>query len=122
MASPIIDEALIDHLLKTTPGTVEDATGRLAFGAEMLILNAFDRKVTRENFLDLLRKAINLVDGASRSAALKAVSRRPEHYQHPEIFHGVIKAINAEVTTRAKECIAWAELLSACPRDQDPVN
>jgi hypothetical protein len=121
MASPVVDEGLMEHLLRTPPGAVADAVGRLQYGAIMLIMDAFDRKVTRKSFADILEKSASLIDGAGRLGAFTAATAS-ENFHNEHIVEGTKVKLNSEISGRAQACVKLVEVLRQCPHDEDLIS
>jgi len=64
MADPVLDEALIADLVETKPAP--DAVTRLVYGATMLLIDAYDRKTTRSEFMGIAHVALALHSYASQ--------------------------------------------------------
>lgn len=118
MASPLIDEDVMVQALKTSGGE------HVRSGASMLLVDAFDRKATRDQFLAALGAVVGLLDAVSKHELMLNVKR----------FHdlkGGISLVDIEVTMHSiqeqmemgcQQCCQMAELFQQCPLDEDKVH
>jgi hydroxypyruvate isomerase len=125
MTSPTIDEDVMMEALKLpTAEELPTSAQRLRSGASMLILDAFDRKVTRDQFLAALGAGVSLIDAIGRHQMLLNV----------KAFHqdkGVVTNVDIEtalhsitqiIETGVSQCTQMAELLRQCPLNEDKVH
>lgn len=122
MSDPVIDEDVMMQALQM-PGDDELATTatRLRTGAAMLILDAFDRGVTRDQFLAALGAATTLIDAVGRHEIMLATKRF-------DAEKGVVTKVDVEVAldgikkiieSGVDQCVKMAELLKQCPLNED---
>lgn len=118
MTSPVIDEAVMLEALSTPGGT------HVRSGATMLVLDAYDRKVTRDQFIATLGAVVTLLDAVSKQEMMLNVK---DFYKDK----GAVTAADIEMallTTNealnvgCAQCVKIAELLQKCPFDEDKVH
>lgn len=125
MTSPTIDEDVMMQVLQIPDAEELAVTAqRLRTGASMLILDAFDRKVTREQFIASLGAAVSLIDAASRHEMMTSVKQFEQD-------KGIVTKVDIEVAlgsikkmieVGADQCTKMAELLRQCPLNEDKVH
>lgn len=125
MVSPLIDEAvLIDALKPADPDQLDENVIKLRSGAALLLVDAFDRKATRDQFIAALGAALGLSD----------IIARYETMMHVKMFekeHGCVTKADIEVTMGSilpkvkaytDQCAKMATLLQQCPLNEDKVH
>lgn len=126
MASPIINEDFMLLALKPveTVEPVGEVVARLHRGAAMLIIDAYDRKATRDQMIAAIVAGVELTDVVSRHIMLHNIKRFDE-------LQGGVSKVDIEVavdkTTKliahaVEQCAKMAALLKECPLDEDSVN
>lgn len=122
MASTLVDEQVMQTMLAARYSAQEDVTCRLQFGGALLILDAFDRKVTREEFIKILEAAIDMTDVSGRVSAFHAIRKNVRLVTAPEVCDGAIVRLQEAAGKKADRCVELAKLLVQCPSDGDAVN
>ncbi|MDE2106574.1 MAG: hypothetical protein KGL39_55680 [Patescibacteria group bacterium] len=123
MSSPIIDERLMTQCFEPLTGDNDNAS-RLTTGAALLLVDAFDRHMTRDQFRATVTSAVNLIDAVGSIRAILGTKRAMED-------NGGVTMADIEVTLvrlmgdiklQAGACARVAELLVQCPNDEDKVH
>jgi uncharacterized membrane protein len=105
------------------PATIDNLR-TLQTGAFMLIMDAYDRKATRDMMITALSAATNLLTELGKLYMIEHVRNAADTIggvsptQIEDARQGLIKQIHQ--TTR--DAIAMADLLKQCPNDEDKVN
>lgn len=125
MTSPVIDEeVMLEALQKTAPEQLSQNTMRLRTGAAMLLLDAYDRKITRDQFIAALGAAHELTDMLGRYEIMLNVKKYDQE-------KGAITKVDIETTLKkvadkigvlTTQCSEMAELVHQCPTDEDRVH
>lgn len=125
MTSPVIDEnVMVEALKPAAPEDIGENARRLHAGAQLLLLDAYDRKVTRDQFIAAAGAAFFLIDALGRHEMISSVKRF-------EIDHGIVTkadievalaAVVALVQQHAEQCSKMAGLITQCPKDEDKVH
>lgn len=123
MTSTLVNEAMMLEFLRAdrTPTNVT----RLTNGAALVLLDAYDRKVTRDQFIAALGAALGLADACGR---LSLCSNIRDHARDNDdkaslvdlevAIHGVTNLVeNATL-----ECTKMAHLLQQCASDEDRLH
>jgi hypothetical protein len=125
MSSPVLNEnIMLEALKQSPPEALGENARRLRTGAVMLLLDAFDRKVTRDQFIAALGSATELIDMlgrfeiASNVKEFEATSGRVTKADIEVMIDRVTKQI-AEFTA---QCSKMAELVHQCALDEDKVH
>ena len=124
MTSPLLDEDAIIATLDLLPANNEAEANRVATGALMLIIDAVDRKATRQQLLVAVGSALELVDALGRH---QTVHRLVAHIQEAgpitaADMAGAEQSVAELVRTKGNECIKMARLLKQCPLNEDKVH
>jgi hypothetical protein len=105
------------------------ATPRSAFnlqaGAQLSILDAFDRGIDREAFIDILKDAMLLHDYTSRLslvAHLKAQCEQTGRGVGVEDFSEAVQEVTAVCESHRAKLIRHMELVVQCPCDFDTLH
>ena len=123
MSSPIIDEKLMTQCFAPLFGDNDNAS-RLTTGAALLLVDAFDRHMTRDQFRATVTSAVNLIDAVGSIRAITGT-------KNAMLENGGITMADIEVTLarligdiklHAGACSRVAELLVECPNDEDMVH
>ncbi len=125
MTSPVIDEDVMMQALQLpTSEELAVTASRLRTGASMLLLDAFDRDVTRDQFLAAIGAAASLIDAVGKHEIMLSVKTF-------EKGHGVVTKADIEVALGSikqmievgvDQCTKMAELLRQCPLNEDKVH
>lgn len=122
MADPLIDEAYMLEMLDTHPPAKDDVE-RLCAGAMMLLIDAFDRKVTRNNFAYAMDIAIKLHSYASQLAAIRNMQAA---LANGKLTDDVLKRSEQQCAALVAACTAGATkiatALTECPLSVDKVH
>lgn len=123
MVSPLIDENVMVQYLQLAEKDAP-AAERLRSGAAMLLIDAFDRDITRDQFLAALGAAVQLIDAAAKHEMMTNVKA----FQDTK---GAVSNVDIEVTLHSvrqimdvscAQCVKMAGLLKECPLDEDPIH
>lgn len=125
MASPVIDENVMLKALKAPePEQLSKNTFRLRTGATLLLLDAFDRKVTRDQFIAALGATVELTDMLGRYEVMLNV--RAFEQAHGGVTKADIEVTLARVVDKiaavTEQCASMANLVHQCPLDEDRVH
>lgn len=125
MTSPIIDEDVMMEALKAAPPTaIAEHAGRLRSGAALLLLDAFDRQVTRDQFMAIMGAAIELVDNVGRFQMVhnvKTFMQETGKVGMPDL-EVTLTSLVTSVGNCTAQCTQMAKMLQECPRDEDKVH
>lgn len=122
MTSPIVDENMAIHLL--TLGHSHDTANAIGTGAFLLLMDAWDRNATRDQFMAAVGAAIMTADRVGRASIAKAV----RHFMQS---NGDISLVDVEVMVEGTEkllkeataeCTKMVELLKQCALDEDKIH
>ena len=124
MTSPVIDEdVMIEALKEAAPADIGENTKRLRTGAQLLLLDAYDRKVTRDQFIAALGACTSLMDALGRHSMMTNVK---DFEQSGAVTKADIEVTLAGVTKLVQQstaqCSKMAALVHQCPRDEDRVH
>lgn len=122
MVSPLLNEDVLIQSLSVAP--VDNNARQLQSGAFMLVLDAFDRKVTRDDFMTALAAAVGLHDKVGRLSVLtniRAFAERNGKVSDVDLLAGE-KEAQGLVLQAAADCVKMAHLLQKCPNDEDRVH
>lgn len=123
MTSPIVNEDMMLHFLRGDR-TPANAT-RLSNGAALMLLDAFDRKVTRDQFIAAAGAALGLADACGRMALCNNIR------DHAQLNDDKASLVDLEIALKAtlglvnnatNECTKMAHLLCQCAKDEDAVH
>jgi hypothetical protein len=121
MADPVLDEQLIIDLIETKPAA--DTMNRLRAGALMLVVDAYDRKITRERFLMVAHTAMALHSYASQYTG---VDNMQDLFRAGKLDDAVLTDALGEATKLLESYIdralKEARLLKQCPLSVDKVH
>jgi len=123
MTTPVIDEELMLKMLAELPAA-QAGTARLRTGGAMLLLDAFDRDVTRDQFLAAVGATVSLLDMLGRYEMLNNVKA---HYTAKgEVTRVDLEVALADIEKQLQgytaQCTQMAKLLRECPLDEDKVH
>lgn len=122
MSSPVIDETMMIHLL--TLGHSHDTANAIGTGAFLLIMDAWDRNATRDQFMAAVGAAIMTGDRVGRASIAKAV-------RHFLQANGQISLVDVETMVTGTEtllkeavaeCTKMGNLLKQCALDEDKIH
>jgi hypothetical protein len=97
----------------------------LQAGAQLSILDAFDRGIERGAFIDILKEAMMLHTYTARLsmvAHLKAVCEATGHGIDKDQFEQAMHEVTAECETHRSALIKHVELLVQCPIEDDTLH
>lgn len=116
---------MLSALASTASHTeLRENTRRLQAGASMLLVDAFDRKVTRDQFIACVSAALGLADALGHYDMMHAVKSYAE-------AEGTVSAADVEITMQellgkvqqyTRECENFGKLLVQCPNNEDRVQ
>lgn len=123
MVSPILNEDWILDLLKTAPGPNAEAIARIQAGTLQALLDLYDRKVTRTEFVT---SAAAIVDLYATTAKLGLMGR-VEGVYHKDLlnqtaFDEAMAALETLVGKQADAVSGIIELVSKCAPDAEPIH
>ena len=118
MPDPILNEQLILEVLQEPfqPATAE----KLAHASILAVMDAYDRKITREAFVDLLDSAVNLNSMCVQTLLLSNILRKKaaNTYKDADIDEGLKKIITMGDMHRDR-LFMMADLVAQCPQEAD---
>lgn len=127
MASSLIREDIMVDMLSNSlegEGCDEEARYRLRSGAAMMMIDAYDRKATRDSFVDCITAALHLCDAVGQFNSMENVKQF--FTERGVITHGdldtTLDVLRKRIDTCVTRCENIAELLSQCPEDEDGIN
>lgn len=125
MVSPLIDEDVMFAALKpTATEQLGENAARLRAGASLLMLDAYDRNVTRDQFIATMIPAVAFLDMLSKFEMMNSVKKF-------ELNHGCVTKADIEtslgeivshLSTCLQQCTEMAKLIQHCPLDEDQVH
>lgn len=121
MASPLLDELEIMQDLHT-PVTVS-AVGRLQQASVGVMMDLYDRKVTRDNYCALLGPCVSMYGAMSKLYVLNNVRKA---FHRGEVNEESLNAAIAELESNARSHVDHVKKVLAelreCPTDADPIQ
>lgn len=125
MTSPVIDEDVMMQALQM-PGADELAVtaNRLRAGANLLLLDAFDRGVTRDQFLAALGASSSLIDAVSKHEMMTSVKgfEREKGSVTKVDIEVALTSVRQLIEVGVDQCTKMAGLLRQCPLNEDRVH
>lgn len=121
MSDPIFDETLIEHLLAVpvTPDTAD----AIQAGAVQTLIDLYDRKVTREEFMTSGAACVALYGQCAKYWMLQSVYRAFKNSElSDEHFVSADKGLAALIEEQAKKVQEIVGRLKQCPTSKDIVN
>lgn len=121
MASPHLDEGQILCLLDC-PVDAEHVN-MLQAGAAQALIDVFDRKVTRDHFIEMMGECLALYGQAAKMWMLQNVK-----YTHDEVgvtddnIKRAMVGITSLVDKQAEAVQTVVKKLMQCPMDEDPIH
>ena len=121
MADPVLDENLIIDLIETEP--TPDSVMRLMAGATMLLVDAFDRRITRDAFVAIAHTALALHSYASQYGGVVNTRR----LLRAGTLDDAVLTSSLDSATKLLEyhtgiALKQAHLLRECPLSTDKVQ
>ncbi len=121
MTSPVMDENILQFLTKEPPSI--DNIDRLQTASLMAIVDAFDRKVTRDNFVMIAATAMTLGQVMARLGILKSTEGFFNGGDlNTAMFDQATKGLMAMAATQHAVLERQVSVLVQCPNDKDPVH
>ncbi len=121
MGDPVLDEDLMVDLIEVDP--TPDAAQRLMAGAMMLLVDAYDRKVTRENFNAIVTTAVALHGYAAQYGCLCVTQRLFRDGKLDDLtLTNSVETLRKFVVRNAEIGAKQARLLRDCPLSDDKVH
>jgi hypothetical protein len=121
MADPILDEDGIRYLLKAAVSP--DNVSELQAGAVQAMIDLYDRKVTREDFVEMLAPAIALYGSVAKLWILSSIESVFDGGDlTKERFNTARIALSDLVRKQAETVIDHVKRLQECPTSQDKVH
>ena len=121
MASPILNEALIASMLGTEP--VAASAEYLRTAALMIIIDAYDRKIEREEFITAAKSAVQLIEMMGRLESVTGVhaSFTSQHLT-AERLEEAIRVLTSNAETNRVSLAHFMERLIQCSEDGQTIN
>jgi hypothetical protein len=121
MADPVIDENLIVDLLDVPPSP--DTARQLMAGATMLLIDAYDRQISRDYFVSVVHNAMSLHTYAGQYGAVTNTQRLlADGKLSAEVLvtssDAAVRLLNQYIAL----CLRQAHLLRECPLSTDRVH
>jgi len=121
MAGTTLNEDLVVAMLGTAPSSEHGENLRTA--ALMVLLDAYDRKVTSESFFDTARNALQLNEMMGRLESISGIhSSMKANLLTNEKLQEAIGVVTGHADTCRKSLIKDMALLMQCAEDTDTVN
>lgn len=121
MADPLIDEQLLLALLEL-PSTADNSS-RLQQGVLNSLADAYDRKIKRDNFLDVALAALTIKDALGRQQIMRSVD---DHYRsgtlNQKLLDEAIEGLTKTVELERHKLYAYMRAISLCPTSKDTLN
>jgi hypothetical protein len=118
MSSTLLNEDLILTLLGTAPSAEHGENLRTA--AFLVLLDSYDRRVTRESFFDTAKNAMQLNEMMGRLESVTGVlSTFKANALSGEKMEAALETITGHVETCRKSLLHDMSLLIQCPNDGD---
>jgi hypothetical protein len=121
MATPIFDEGEIIAMLSAPVGPY--AVSRLQHGAVQALVDLYDRKCTRDEFVRMASPVIALYASTAKLWLIKNVE---EIYNDGDLDADRLNQANVGlcdlIRKQSEEVIDMVKRLQMCPTDQDTVN
>lgn len=125
MTSPVVDEdVMVQCLTMPEAAEVTDSVTRIRTGATMLIVDAFDRKVTRDQFLAAIGAAVHLIDAVGKHemmANVKSFKDAKGEVTNVDI-EVALQSILQNIEMGTEQCTKMAGLLKQCPLTEDKIH
>lgn len=124
MADPILDEEHILEVLGLPTDASPSATcARLQTGALMALIDAYDRRATRDQFIVIASEALALHTIAGKSLMLASTHELFREEALTEASFLTASASAADITSgKVAALIEIVQRLSKCPTTKDVVN
>lgn len=117
----ILDECVILHLLEAPPAASN--TERLQNGALNTVIDMYDRKVTRDEFIAGIGHALNLYGQCAKLYVLAHVKGSFDRNElNAADFKTVEEALVARISGSAQYLTKLVERMQLCPNKGDAVN
>lgn len=122
MVSPILDEDWIKKLLQHPPTT--ENIGALQAGALQCMLDMYDRKVTREEWVENHSKCVTLYTQVAKLYLIEHVHNDlfKNNLLSEETFVNAENALMDLIRVVADDLIGIMKRLELCPRTEDKVH
>ena len=121
MADPVLDEILIQACLALPP-TAENSE-KVQQGALMAAVNAFDRRLERDKFIDIVSSAQTLKDALGRQSIARSIDiifRAGDLSQ--EKLDSAIEGLTKVVDIHRLRLLDMVKDMAQCPTKHDSVN
>lgn len=121
MADPVVDEDGIIALLRGAP--VRDNVSRLQTGAVQALVDLYDRKVTRQEFLSAASQCLALYASVSRIELLGSIHDVFETgHLSEDSFKVAEEQLQQLIRLQTANVIELVERLKKCPTSKDIVH
>lgn len=122
MVSPLLDEDWMITLLKA-PTTAGDGPDRIQAGAAQALIDLFDRKVTREVFLESATPCLALYGQCAKLWVLRNIKQvYEEGALDPSAFAKAETGLTELILRQSEELVNLVKRLQMCPNDEDRVH
>ncbi len=121
MADPVLDEDYIIELLRVP---VKAATiDRIQAGAVQALMDLFDRKCTRDEFLSLASRCISLYGQTAKMWMLSNIAVvHEEGTLDKKTFDVAIKGLEQIIRVQSEAVVEIVQRLQMCPSSRDKVH
>ena len=121
MVSPLLDEDWMITLLRSAP--VNDGLDRIQAGAAQALIDLYDRKVTRDVFLEHATPCFALYGQCAKLWLLKHIQDvYDEGMLDSAAFKKAETGLADLIRRQAEETINLVKRLQLCPMDEDRVH
>lgn len=119
---PLIDESILIEALDVTISS--ETIQQIQSGAFLLVLDAWDRKVTRDQFIAALGAAQALIDSVARVSLMSNVKRHQARSGAvtPADIESAVHGCMEMAKDSNRECLKMAQLLKQCATKEDPIH
>lgn len=121
MADPVLDEDYIERLLTSPVGI--NYTDVLQTGAVQALVDCYDRKVTREEFLNAAGACLTLY---GQNAKLWMIHTIKEKFNEGTLTHEHFREADEAfvhlIRRQAEQVLEIVKRLKLCPTSKDPVH
>lgn len=119
--APLLNERLIMDTLDKVSSPM--SASRLQDGCTLAITDAFDRKIDREPFVQLLGDALNTINMLSRISAVSAMlTMLKEDRISKEKMEHALKVLTENAERHRKGLVELMDKVRQCPTNYDPIH
>lgn len=120
MTSPILDEAVIIDALEHCDNEMKHGSGLL-----MLLVDAYDREITRDQFIASVSSAISCADNIGRHSLVCGIKKfliANSYTISPADIETAVAQTSDLLKRSTADCLKMARLLAQCPTDEDRIQ